>query len=173
MIANWEIGRGQRACAVTGRVFQEGEEYYSALREHGESFSRVDYSPEAWTALEDKSPFFSFWRTKLQASDGKRKNKLVINVEAFYSFFRSLDGDEKQGRRVFRYLVALLLVRKRTLRLDGIEKSPEGETLLLHDMKIKEDCTVDVPAATEEELTAAQEELNQIFECSDAEEAAE
>ncbi len=163
-MVNWEIGRGQRSCAVTGQVFEEGDEYFSALREQGESFLRQDFSPAAWQEL-DKTPFFSFWRTKLQRGDGKKKNRLIIDVEAFYTFFRSLDGEQSTGRQIFRYLVALMLVRKRVLRLEEVEKHPEGETLIMYDTRLKEECRVPAPEATQEQLTAAQEELNQIFEC--------
>lgn len=166
MAGNWEIGKSQHACAVSGRVFAEGEEFFSALREDGESFARLDYSPECWQEL-DKSAFFSFWRTKLQKGDGKRKNRLVIDVEAFYTFFRSLENEQQEARRLFRYLIALILVRKRVLRLDEIEKSPEGEALILHDTRQKQECRVPVCAANPEALVAAQEELNQIFACGD------
>lgn len=162
-MANWEVGRSQRMCAVTGKVFEDGDEYFSALREQGESFSRQDFSPAAWQE-QDKSLYFSFWRTRLQKGE-RKKNKLVIDVEAFYTFFRSLEGEEATGRQIFRYLVALMLVRKRVLRLEEVEKHPEGETLILFDTRTKEECRVPAPAATEEQLATAQEELNQIFEC--------
>jgi hypothetical protein len=160
------VGRSQHSCSVSGKVFSEGEEFYSALKEEGETFVRVDYSPECWDELEKKD-FFSFWRTKLQKSDGKKKNRLVIDVEAFYTFFRSLENEQKESRKLFRYLIALILVRKRVLRLDEIEKSPDGEALILFDSRQKQECSVSVCAASEEALVAAQEELNQIFACGD------
>lgn len=171
-MANWEIGRGPRTCAVTGRVFEEGDEYFSALREQAESFVRQDFSPEAWEQ-QDKTPFFSFWRTKIQRGDAKKKNRLVIDVEAFYTFFRSLEGEQPAARQIFRYLVALLLVRKRVLRLEEVEKHPEGETMVMYDSRLKQECRVAAPEATPEQLAAAQEELNLIFECGPGEPSAE
>lgn len=163
-MVHWEVGRGQRACSVTGKVFEEGDEYYSALQEEGESFARRDFCPEAWEEL-DKTKFFSFWRTKLQRGGDKKKNRLVIDVEAFYTFFLSLCDDEKPSRQLFRYLIALMLVRKRILRLEEVEKHPDGEALILYDTRAKEECRVPAPVAGEAELVSAQEELNQIFEC--------
>lgn len=167
MTANWEIGRSQKVCAVTGRVFAEGDEYFSALREQGETFARQDFSPEAWQE-QNKDEFFSFWRTSLHKNDDRKKGRLIIDVEAFYTFFLNLAGEEKNSRKLFRYLIALILVRKRILRLDEVEKFPGGETLVLFDNRSKEECRAEISDAGEAELTAAQEELNQIFECDTA-----
>ena len=164
MSANWEVSRSHRECAVSGRKFVEGDEFYSALVETDESFERKDFSPEVW-GEQNKDGFFSFWRTKLQSSSGKKDRKLHIDVEAFYTFFRNLEDTQKPNQMLFRYLIALMLVRKRVLRLDEIEKSSEGEFLLLYDTRQKEECSVTVCDAEEEELAAAQQELNQIFEC--------
>ncbi len=164
MIANWDVGRSQRVCAVTGKAFVEGDSFFSALKEQAESFVRLDYSNEVWPE-QDKSAFFSFWRTTLHKPDDKKKNRLVIDIEAFYTFFTNLEGDDKPSRILFRYLIALILVRKRVLRLDEIEKSPDGEALILYDSRTKEECRVMVSEAGEEELAQAQDEINQIFEC--------
>ena len=64
---------------------------------------------------------------------------------------------------VFRYLLALILVRKRLLRLDEIEKGPDGEALILYDLRAKTEYHVPVHQGSDEELAAAQEELNQLL----------
>lgn len=119
----WNVTRSQRECAATGAPLEEGAEHYSALREEGDLFVREDYALEAWPTV-DKAPFFSYWRTQVPPpSDGKRK-RLAIDVEAFYTFFQQLEGATEPRRRLFRYLVALMLIRKRVLRLERIESEP-------------------------------------------------
>lgn len=166
MSANWEVSKSQRVCAITGKVLEVGDNFFSGLKEEEDSFVRLDYSQEAWEELEQKDEFFSFWRSKILAPDENKKKKLIIDVEAFYTFFCNLAGDEKHNRMLFRYLIALILVRKRVLKLEEIEKSPEGEALILLDIRKKEEVRVPVLDATEEELEAAQLELNEIFECA-------
>jgi len=162
---DWEVGRSQRSCSVTGKFFEEGEHYYSALLETKDGFARHDYSEDAWDKLEEKDNFFSFWKTKVLPNTDKGK-KLVIDLDAFYAFFCNLAQSQDENKILFRYLVALLLVRKRVLRLDRIEH-PEGqsETLFLTDMRTKEPVELPTPQHTPEQLAQAQETLNQIFDC--------
>ena len=59
---DWDVSKGQRTCDLTGRLFAEGETYYSALVETENGFDRHDYSEESWDRLEPekKNAFFSF-----------------------------------------------------------------------------------------------------------------
>lgn len=161
--ANWdEIVKGRRVCAVSGRAFGEGEQYYSAIRETDDGFVRTDYAPEVWETL-DKSGFTSYWRGKVPTESDRRKNRLVIDAEACYQFFLGILPDSSESRVIFRYLLALILVRKRLLRLDEIEKGPDGEALILYDLRAKTEYHVPVHPGSDEELAAAQEELNQLL----------
>lgn len=160
----WDISRPKRECHLTGCELTEGMIYYTALREDGDTFVREDFSAEGWERV-DRAPFFSYWKGRILPPGTRKDPRLVIDTEAFYAFFRDLDGSDKPHRRLFRYLVALLLVRKRVLRLDEIEKTPDGETLHLFDNRAKEELRVSAPPATVEQLEDAEAELNQIFEC--------
>ena len=161
--ANWdEIVKGRRVCAVSGRIFGEGDQYFSAIRESDAGFVRTDYAPEVWETL-DKSGFMSYWHGKVPTENDRRKNRLLIDTEACYQFFLGILPESGESRAVFRYLLALILVRKRVLRLDEIEKSPDGEALILYDLRAKSEYRVPVHSGSEAELSAAQEELNQLL----------
>jgi len=162
MVVDWQVAKSDRVCAATGRALEEGEVYFSALREEGESFLRADYAVDVWPAV-DKTAFFSFWRTRVPAATEKKR--LIIDTEAFYAFFSSLEDPSERHRQVFRYLVALILTRKRVLRLDSIDKTPEGDVLVLFDRRAEKEARVFCPEVSEEQLAEAQENLNQIFEC--------
>ncbi len=162
MSTDWKVSRSEQTCAATGRPLAVGETYFSALSEEGDNFRRADYCTEAWAGL-DKGNFFSFWKTKVQPPEEKRR--LKIDVEAFYAFFTQLGEPEEPRKRLFRYLAALVLCRKRLLRLEGVEREPGGEVLLLHDTRAKQDLRVFSPPVGEADLAEAQETLNQIFEC--------
>lgn len=162
MAVDWDVTKTTHACSVSGRPLEEGETYFSALQDEGKQFVRYDFSPEAWAEC-DKAAFFSYWRTTVRPAAEKRR--LVIDVEAFYIFFSQLVGSDEDHRQLFLYLVALILVRKRVLRLEAIEKTPEGEFLALYDRRAENDVRVRVPDATDDELREAQASLDQIFDC--------
>lgn len=163
MTVDWQVGKNSRVCSASGREIDVGEEHYSALIESPEGFIRQDFSVDAWGDV-DKSGFFSFWKTRAHEKDEKKK-RLVIDTEAFYTFFCSLMETEEEDKILFRYLVSLILTRKRILRLDDIQKTPDGDVLVLYDRRTETTVRVDCPEVTQDELAEAQETLNQIFEC--------
>ncbi|MBN2712711.1 MAG: hypothetical protein JXR97_09835 [Planctomycetes bacterium] len=163
MSADWQVSKSTCVCSATQKQIEVGETYYSALIEENEGFSRKDYSVEAWNDI-DKSDFFSFWKTKVKAEDEKKK--LVIDVEAFYTFFANLMEKQNESKILFSYLVTLILVRKRILRLDEIEKGPDGDALMVYDRRADKTFRVDCPEVSDEQLEEAQKSLNEIFECT-------
>lgn len=164
-MAEWKVNKSQRVCAVSEKVFEVGNTFFSALKEEGESFVRYDYSEEAWANL-DKSDIFSFWKSHLQSNAQHKRSRLKIDSEAFYTFFSSLQNREEGANEVFKYLLALILIRKRLLRLEEIEKSPDGEALIIFDTRTKNELRIEVPEVTDAAIKDAKEELEQIFECS-------
>ena len=164
-MVEWKVNRSQRVCAVSGRVFEAGDNFFSALREENDSFIRLDYAEDIWLEV-DKSTFFSYWKAHIPEKDQERKNRLKIDTEAFYTFFCNLQNQEKDRNRLFTYLLALILIRKRLLRLNEIEKSPEGESLIIYDTRRKEEIRIAVPEVTEEAMNEAKNQLEEIFECS-------
>lgn len=162
MSADWHVAKSSQQCAVTGTPLEVGDEHYSALTETPEGFSRADYSLAAWPEV-DKTTFFSFWKTRVRSPEEKKR--LVIDIEAFYAFFSSLGETDDPQRQVFRYLVALLLTRKRVLRLDEIEKSPDGDTLVVFDRRQDKVLRLPCPDLNSDRIQDAQNAINEIFEC--------
>ena len=161
---DWSVGRSTRQCRATGAVIAEGEVYYAALREDGDRFVREDYAAAAWSGVE-REGLYSWWKTKLAPSDPDRaKRRLKIDVEAFYRFFSDLEGSEESHRRRLRYVLALVLARKRALRLDGIEHAPGGDVLKLYDRRSERLLEVPAPGLTEVEVQETEEELSRLFD---------
>ncbi|MCC8179872.1 MAG: hypothetical protein LIP23_03040 [Planctomycetes bacterium] len=164
----WRIGRRTRHCAASGESIEPGTVFYSGLIENGDDFERKDYSPEAWPEI-DKAQFYSYWKNKPAAQGGESK-KVQVDYDRLLAFYDSLDGAEEPGRRLFRYVLALIFVRKRILRLDDMARSLDGDKLILHDRR-DGGRTVEItaPDATAEQLAAVQQKLNQLFDYEDGE----
>lgn len=162
MAEEWRISRGSKACAATGEAIEAGEPFYSALVEDGDGFRRRDFSAAAWPGV-DKTSFFSYWKTKgWNPKDGDKAP--VVDYQRLLSFFDDLAGAEEPHRRLFRYVVALMLSRRRILRLDAVEKKPDGDFLLLHDRRGPATVEVFAPEATTEHLRDVQDRLNKLFD---------
>ncbi|MFW5858319.1 MAG: hypothetical protein ACOCX4_10595 [Planctomycetota bacterium] len=162
-MTEWKVGRGARCCAATGRAFAPGEEYFSALVEAADGFQRLDYAVEAW-AGQETGRFFSFWKTRMPREEEEADARRIVDTEVIYRFFRKLADTDTVEKQTFRYLLALILVRKRFLRLTDFVRRDGREYLLAWDRRAEEALEVLNPEATRETLAAAQRELGCIFD---------
>ena len=159
MTTDWDVQRTQGQCAETGRTIEENEEFFSVLFEQGESFRRADYCLEAWTG----PPPDSFCHYKTRIPQRHKKKQLLVDNEMLRSFFERL-ADEGQPIRVqFRFVVALILMRKRLLKLEGSTAVDGVETW---EMKFTDDHSMHQvvnPRLGDDEIQSVSGELNAIL----------
>lgn len=151
----WKIARRGRACSVCGRAFGSEEEHYSGIAEVESRFERRDVCLGCW----DRRPeLFSFWRTRMPRLERRR----LEDVGALQEFFKRLleKASADPARAKITYLAALLLARKRRVRLLGsrdgllrLEKSWDGETVEIPD-----------PPITDEELSDLCRQMEALFD---------
>jgi hypothetical protein len=111
----WEIDKPLGRCYGTGRQIETGEEYYGALVESEEGLKRQDFCADYWN--EHKPSVFCYWKTRLQHPDEKKK--IFVDDEMLLAFFERLAGEREQEKINFRFVLALVLMRKRRLKYDS------------------------------------------------------
>jgi len=114
MAQDWQVEHTTGRCAVTGRELAEGEEYYAVLFEEGESFRRADYSVDGWSGPPEGS--YCHFRTRVPVKEKKRR--LLADNAVLLNFFSRLADEEDPSRIRFRFVLALILMRKRLVRYD-------------------------------------------------------
>src|SRR5436305_4474391 len=123
-MTEYQIQPNTRVCAVTGKPLEVGERFFTALLEEGDHFLRKDFSHGAWQGPPPHA--FSFWTGVVPAAEDNRKPR--FDDDLLEECFHRLDGQTDPSRVNFRYVVALLLVRRRRLKFeetkveDGVEK---------------------------------------------------
>ena len=152
---DYEIQSCTRRCAASGRELAPGESYYSALVPEGSGYRRYDYAEEAWKGPPEGA--VGWWKS--QRPD-KRRARWAPN-DVLLDFFDQLEGQEQS--QDLRYVLALLLVRRRVMRLEQTESTPGGDVLVL-DCPRRE-TTHRVPAVVPDEQRAKQiqEELARLL----------
>ena len=120
MTTTWKIARRARACASCARGFAEGEAHFSLLRLEG-VIARLDRCVACFQAA-PASPEEFYWKTRY-ARDPRRR--LAIDVEALREAFSRMPAEGSDPG--LRYLLALLLTRKRVLRLLETRRGEAGE----------------------------------------------
>jgi hypothetical protein len=143
----YTIGSPTRLCAASGKTIDVGEKFIAALTQslETEEFVRQDYSEDAWAhGSRPKRPLvlLGFW--KAHAHEGEHKRRLLIDDDSLIDLFQQTEGagpDERE-RLVFRFVLSLILLRKRLLvqegskgstmlvRERGVPKPPEGPALI-------------------------------------------
>jgi hypothetical protein len=159
-MADWEIKKTLGECAGTGRKFDVGEDYYAALILTDEGFERRDYSVEFWDG--QKPDAYCFWKTKL--ADPVQKKQLFINDEMLMAFFERLENETEDEKVNFRFVLTLILMRKRKLKYDS-NKTVEGREVWT--LKVAaEKRTVEVinPELTEDKITELSSQMGQILQ---------
>lgn len=150
----WKISKRGRSCSFCQREFRSEEPLYSGIAETEGKFERRDVCVPCW----DKKPeLFSFWKTQMP----KRVVKRLEDINAMQEFFRKLLEKplEDPSRQKIAYLTALLLARKRRIRLCGskegklrIEKTWDGESTEIPD-----------PMIADTELEVLRQQMDQLF----------
>jgi hypothetical protein len=153
----YQIQPNTRRCAVTGRELQPGERYYAALIEDGAQFERRDYSAEAWQGPPPGA--FSFWAGRVPPPDEKSRPR--FDDDLLEECFHRLDGQTDPGRINFRYVVALLLVRRRRFKLEPAES--DRLTMTVRCVRTGERHAVTNPQLSEDEMFQVQDEVFQVL----------
>ncbi len=125
-MTEYQIQAPTRTCSATGRELKVGERYFSVLLEEAGKFVRKDFSEEAWEC--PPAGAFGFWQGRLTAGAPRRP---VIDDDLLLECFARLAGEDEPSKAGFRYVITLLLVRRKRFRLEETkgEKGQEGLTV--------------------------------------------
>jgi hypothetical protein len=161
-MADWEINKPIGQCAGNGRTIQYGEEYYGALVQTPEGLKRCDYCQDYWQ--NEKPDVFCFWKTKLP--NPEQKKRIFVDDNMLMAFFERLASETEQEKINFRFVLALILMRKRFFKYDETKIVDDKEIWRL---KVVGDSTkekVDVinPHLNEEQIEQLSNQLGEILQ---------
>jgi hypothetical protein len=154
----YERAHCTRRCAATGRDLRPGETIYSVLVAEGANLVRHDYSSEAWKGPPEKA--VGWWKSQLPARDGPPVHWAPNDV--MLDLLEQLADDP--ARADMRYVLALLLVRRRVCRLEDTRRDDgDDETLVLFCPKREQEYKVKVATPDEARTQEIQNELAQLL----------
>ena len=156
----WSISKTLGQCCGTGKEIAAGEEYFSALVETDEGLQRRDFCIEYWQA--NKPEVYCFWKTRQPLPDEKKQ--VFIDDEMLMAFFERLSEETEQEKVNFRFVLALVLMRKRKLKYDGTKKDNRRELWRLR--VVGEDRFVDVadPHLDQQQIEQLTSQIGRILQ---------
>jgi hypothetical protein len=156
----WDIARCSGVCSATGRTLAEGEEHYAVLFEDGETFRRADFALDAWTGPPAEA--FCYFRTRVPVRE--RKKRLLVDDEMLINFFVRLGDDEvAESRQNFRFVLALILMRKRLLKYEDTVRENGGEIWMMRLVREQSVHKVRNPHLAEDQIAQVSRELGAIL----------
>jgi hypothetical protein len=151
---DYEVQRSARHCFVTGREFAPGESYYSVLVAEGAELKRYDYAADAWQGPPAEA--VGWWKSQVPDRTTARKHWAPNDV--MLHFWDELA--EQPDKQDMRYVLTLLLIRRRVFRLEEETRDDQGREVLAVYCPRRE-ATYHVPAVPPEpaRVEQIQEEL--------------
>jgi len=156
----WEIKKPLGQCSGTGKAIAAGEEYFAALVETPEGLLRQDFCAEYWH--QHKPRVFCYWKSKLVPPE--QKKKLFVDDDMLMTFFERLANETVQEKVNFRFVLMLILMRKRLLKYDS--SRTEGGTEFWRLRITGTDTMVEVvnPHLSEEQIEQLSGQVGQILQ---------
>ena len=145
-----------KVCAATGEEFTPGDSCYSALIEQGEQIVRLDFLESAWNGPPENC--IGFWKSVVPEQN--QKPNAVLDPDALLRYFEQLCEDASPVNEKFCYVLSLLLLQKRKLRIDGNRKEDDIEFLQLSGTRGEGPFDIRVLDISDDEIQQLQQNLN-------------
>ena len=158
-MSDYEIAHQTGVCAVTQRTLQPGEQFYAVLFETPDGFERRDYSAEAWENPPEHS--FSYWKSRVPQK--QEKKRLFVNNDVMIDILLRLADREEEVKQHFRFVLSLILMRKRLLKY---EQTVHEEGVEFWHMRLTRDQSLQAvvnPRMTDDQIAVVSAELGAIL----------
>jgi hypothetical protein len=158
-MSEWEITKPLGQCYGTERKIEYGEEYFAALVETEEGLQRRDFCDDYWES--QKPDVFCYWKTRLP--EPGQKKQLFVDDQMLMAFFERLEKETEQEKVNFRFVLALILMRKRILKYDETKNVNDQEIWCLRKVGEKETAEVINPHLDEEQIEQLSSQIGEIL----------
>jgi len=157
-VTQYDIAAPTRICAATGKELKPGDAFFAVLLEVAGKFVRKDFA--VGSQVQEPGAIAS-WTGKIPAND--KPHKPVFNDELLIEWFDHLGRSGDANRLNIRYVVALLLMRRKRLKFEDLKRSKDGDTMILRDARTGTRHEIADPRLTETEIAAVQDEVFQAL----------
>jgi hypothetical protein len=133
---------------------------FATLVETDQGLQRLDFCADYWER--EKPAVFCYWKTRLPHPD--QKKHIFVDDEMLMAFFERLAEETQQEKINFRFVLALVLMRKRRLKYDSSKLVDEKEIWRLRVAGEKQFVEVTNPHLNEEQIEQLSSQIGQILQ---------
>jgi hypothetical protein len=126
-----------------------------------EGLDRLDFSAEAWESGHRPERLLAWWKTTVPPAGGSRTP--FVDDDVLMDLFEALSAQTDRRRVAYRFVLALILMRKKLLRYAGRRGSGEDERWLLVPRGSGEPIEVLDPHLTDGDIRALSDQLDEVL----------
>lgn len=132
MAKDYNISKTLGKCVECDGELSPGEEFVAVVRDENDELLREDFCLECWDKSgrtpETNSPdVYGIWRTCVPQPTEKKK--LFVDDALLINFFERLADAEDEAKVSFRFVLALVLMRKKLLLYEGAAGRDDGREI--------------------------------------------
>lgn len=158
MATEWQLSRHGDRCTACGRSFEPSESFQAVLLDGQAGYERCDYCT---ACVPNEHPgVIGTWRTKRPAGDTRAP---IFDREAVTEFFGRLDGAAQPEKVQFRFVLGLLLWRKKVLKFEETIREEDAEIWRFKAVRDGSAHSVRRPDLSEEEIERLSESLDLLL----------
>jgi hypothetical protein len=163
MNQEWSIQARGVACSVTGIPFEAGQYFHTLLFDDKTLLRREDLSEESFKQRQADAPQpFSQWRSKFEPAPQKAPE--ALGKQTAEDLLRKYMADPNPGLANVRYILALMLERKRQLKEIEVRKNEDGSlTRIYHHGKSGEAFVIPDPGLKLSQVAEVQAEVADLL----------
>jgi hypothetical protein len=132
----------------------------AALRETPLGFERLDISLAAWPEF-DRTDVVGFWQTTMP--HGEQKKKLFVDDQVLCELFERLATTEEPTKLQFRFVLGLILMRKRMLVYEASRTDGDRELWTVRFRGREDKLDLLDPKLNEQQVTDVSRQLGEIL----------
>ena len=159
MGTDWQMPRRNEACTGCRRAFEVGQPLQAFLYESRAGYERRDYCLDC--PPPDQPVALGFWKTRRPAPPTRKTQP--FDREAIYALFQQLEDDEEPEKIRLRFVLALLLWRKKVLKFERSEPAGGQEIWQFSVPRTDETHRVPRPALDEDQIERLSTQLEQVL----------
>lgn len=159
-MSTWNLRRHKIACSMCEASFADEARYYSVLTTEGGELGRTDFCQSCWSNRASAPADLFWWRTR---HTEKKQPGLSLNLEAIEALFIALEGRNDVRVQELRYLLCLLLMRKRRVKIVRMARAGAADTFVVRRPRRQEEFEVFVFDFNAERMAELRSELRALF----------
>lgn len=159
---SYSIHKKSEGCDRCEKPFEESQRLFSVIHLADEEPQRCDYCADCFAGRDpDPEREFAYWKTTMSAEDAPRR---VVDFATLRELFFRMAGQESGRYIKLNYLLALVLIRKRHLKLVEFTSENGVDYLVVTAQQREEPLRLEAPELLSSEFEELREKLRLLLD---------